>query len=429
MGKYASLILPALSRRHEVDIWCPLAPRILESQVPVITFDASRALGDPRLDEYQMLVYQMGNDANHFLQILELASHRPGILILHDYVLHGLLANYYLSVLRQPLDYVLLMERTYGEQGRKLAEDTVIGRNPGVWTTGAVSDYPLFEPLLANALGAVVHSDFYLSAVRRAFSGPSTKVNLALHPLPSPSVLTRTDLGVPEDRVLILSIGYIGKSKLLDVTIRALYNSPELASRVVFAIVGRECPEESPRLHAMVRDFGLENSVRFVGFQPEHVMHAWIERADFCVNLRRPNTEGASLSVLEQMQHGKAAVVLPNGYYAELPPDAVAIADPYHLESYQELLLRLANDRVWRACVGAKAREYVSKGFDPENYGARLADLIAEVHARTPLTLLAHRVSRELSHVGETAKEIVGPYADAEIRNLFATEEQTPSDA
>jgi len=429
MGKYASLILPALSRRHEVDIWCPPAPRIIEAQVPVITFDARRALGDPRLDTYELLVYQMGNDASHFVQILELASHRPGILILHDYALHGLLAHYYLSVLRQPLDYVRLMEQTHGQQGRKLAEDTILGRNPGIWTSDTVSDYPLFEPLLANALGAVVHSDFYLRAVRRVFSGPSTQINLALHPLPSPSALTRTDLGIPEDRILMLSIGYIGKQKLLDVTIRALHHSPELASRVVFAIVGRDCPEESPRLRAMVRDFGLENSVRFIGFQPDHLMHAWIEHADFCVNLRRPNTEGASLSVLEQMLHGKATVVVPNGSYAELPRDAVVRADPDHLADFQQQLLRLANDHAWRAGVGAKAREHVSAGYDPETYGERLADFITEVYARTPLTFLKQHVSHELSRVGKAAEEIVGPYAEAEIHSLFATGEQPPRDA
>ncbi len=319
MGKYANLILPALSRRHEVHVWCPSSPRLIEADVPVISFQASHALGDPRLDEYEMLVYQMGSDASHFLPILELASQRPGIHILHDYTLNPLLAFYYLSVLRQPVAYVQLMEQTYGELARKYAEETIIGRKRGPLETEELSAYPLFEPVLANALGVVVHSRFYLSAVRRVFSGPSTQIKLALAAVPPPSGLSRSELGVPDDRLLIVSTGYIGKAKLLDVTIEALGRCPELASRVIFAIVGRDCPIEGPKLRAMVRYRRLEDTVRFIGFQPESLLHTWIEHADFCVNLRRPTTEGASLSVLEQMLHGKATVVLPNGFYGELP--------------------------------------------------------------------------------------------------------------
>jgi hypothetical protein len=172
----------------------------------VISFQASHALGDPRLDEYEMLVYQMGSDASHFLPILELASQRPGIHILHDYTLNPLLAYYYLSVLRQPVAYVRLMEQTYGEWARKYAEETIIGRKRGLWETEELSAYPLFEPVLANALGVVVHSRFYLSAVRRVFSGPSTQIKLALAAVPPPSGRgTSLDLTVQRLNLLLQS--------------------------------------------------------------------------------------------------------------------------------------------------------------------------------------------------------------------------------
>lgn len=421
MGRFARLILPHLCRRLEVDVWCPPTSRVMRVPVPVIPFESNLALGDARLDRYDLLVYQMGNDAKHFTRIIDLAQHRPGVHILHDYVMHHIIANYYLDHLRQPIRYVRDMGKYYGPWARAYAEETIIGRNIGMWESDVVADHPFFQPVLLNSLGAVVHSQFHLDAVRKCFAGPSTQINLAVDSPPPPSELTRADLGVPEDRLLMLSTGYISKSKLHDVVIRALHWSPELASRVIFVIVGKDCPVESPKLRAMVRDYKLEDSVRFVGFQPDEFMHAWLEHCDFCINLRRPNTEGASGSVIDQMLHGKATVVIRSGFYAELPEQAVVKAEPDNLGYIHELLLKLASDHAWRARVGGAAKEYAATNFSASRYAERLADFLEDVHARKPIDLLKQRVEFELARLGPTAEALIRPYTDRAIHRLFVT--------
>lgn len=423
MGRYARLILPSLLKRHDVDVWCPLSSRLIEAPAPVVPFESSMALGDPRLDAYDLLLYQMGNDANHFPRILDLSLQRPGVHILHDFVLHHLVSNYYLQLLRHPMGYLHEIEKAYGKAVRRYAEETVAGRNNGLWETDLVSRYPLFEPVLANALGAVVHSSRHLEAVRAVFDGPSARIDLAVAPVHPRTGLSRSALGVPDDRVLMVSSGYINRTKLLHVVIEALHRSPQLAGQALFVIVGRDCPVESPRLRAMVRDYQLEDSVRFTGYQTEDYLHGWLQNADLCINLRRPNTEGASCSVIEQMRHGKPVVVLREGFYAELPEDAVIQAEPDKLDRLHELLLRVVSDKALRERTAAAAREYSSSRFDADCYGERLSDFLQEVLAARPRMLLRHRVGTEIAALGSAAADLIGPYARRTMHRLFVTGE------
>lgn len=419
MGRYARDILPSLQRRHEMHVWCPRSAGSTIPFSPVIPFETIEALGDSRLNDYDLIVYQLGNDARNFDRILPLALKVPGVHILHDYVMHNLIAQITLEKAKDPFRYIWLMQNAYGEAGRKLAEDAVTGRNHGVWQTSDVERYPLFEPVLANSLGVVVHSNFFLRAVRRSFHGPSTKIDLAVAPIPAFRKATREELGVEAGKVLLVSTGYINRPKLLDHVIEALHRNPELAAKALFVIAGADCPVESPRLRAMVEAYGLRQSVRLTGFLPEETMHSWIANADVCINLRRPNTEGASYSVIEQMRHGKTVAVIRTGFYAELPEGTVVEIEPEGLLDLDQTLLRLVSDREFRDRTGAAACDWATAGFQPDCYGTALADFLEEAYAAKPAASQAQTARSDLAGCGSEAGELTRASTDREPGTLF----------
>jgi len=419
MGRYARSILPSLQRRHEVEVWRPRPGKPPIHSVPVVEFETVEALGDSRLDQYDLIVYQVGNDSANFSRIVPLSLRVPGVHILHDYVMHNLIAHLILDTAKDALHYLWLMERAYGGAGRKRAEDTIAGMRVGVWETPEVERFPLFEPLLENSLGVVVHSDFYLKAVQRVFGGPAARINLAVAPIPPFRGATRAELGVDTGKALLVSTGYTNKPKQHDQVIEALHRSPELAARALFVIAGADCPIESPRLRAMVEDYGLQESVRFTGFLPEETMHSWIANADLCINLRRPNTEGASYSVIEQMMHGKAVVVMRNGFYAELPESAVIEIAPDELENLHLLLLRVASDEELRRRTGSAAREWAASRFHPDRYGPALADFLEEAREAKPRALLRQRLKCETALLGPALEAFDWSNLDPESRAPF----------
>ena len=59
---------------------------------------------DARRDEYNLTVYQMGNNPFHF-KIYELALRYPGVVILHDFAIHHIVAAIFLEQKKDEVAY------------------------------------------------------------------------------------------------------------------------------------------------------------------------------------------------------------------------------------------------------------------------------------------------------------------------------------
>src|SRR5437763_6720138 len=118
IADYSALLLPALERRVDVDV----APR------------GGRADGDVAL-------YHLGNDADVHGWILERLRREPGVVVLHDFVLHHLVARLTLGR-KDKKGYVAAMERDAGPAGRSLALGVIDGSVPPLWETRP-EDFPL----------------------------------------------------------------------------------------------------------------------------------------------------------------------------------------------------------------------------------------------------------------------------------------------
>ena len=109
IADYSALLVPALRRRVDLEI----APR------------GKSANGEVAL-------YHMGNDPTVHGWILEQLRRRPGVVVLHDFVLHHLVAGLTLGR-KDRRGYLAAMERDAGVAGRLLALGVVDGCIPPLW--------------------------------------------------------------------------------------------------------------------------------------------------------------------------------------------------------------------------------------------------------------------------------------------------------
>src|SRR5262249_14507100 len=153
-------------------------------------------------------------------------------------------------------------------------------------------------------------------------------------------------------------------------------------------------------LEALTRERGIADSVRFLGYQPADVLHDFLDAADFSINLRFPNSEGCSLSLVEQMSFGKPAVVLDSGVYAEMPDEAV-MKVPLHDDGgeLRRALAALVSDRSVRRRVGAAARTFASSHFTAEAYARNVLDYLSRrgTSGEDPVRLAMGELSTELA--------------------------------
>jgi glycosyltransferase involved in cell wall biosynthesis len=217
----------------------------------------------------------------------------------------------------------------------------------------------------------------------------------------------------------MLTIGYVNPNKRIHSVIEALAQTPELAARATYVVLGAHPPPYYDQLQDLVRRHGLRNTVRFTDYAPEEMLHSYLHHADICLNLRYPATEGASGTLVEHSLAGKAMIVTDTAAYSDLPDDCVLKV--LHAQEKQELpaaLQRLASDEGLRASLGQKAREY-SERFHPARYAEKFLRFASEVRRDKPLLQLADRLASELSRMGVHTGMAINGTVSTECESLF----------
>ena len=150
IADYSALLLPAL--RERVDV--------------VVAEQGKRA---PDAD---VALYHVGNDPDAHGWIVDALNKRPGVVVLHEYVLHHLIAG--ITIGRgNGRGYLDAMERELGVSGRLLGLGVLDNLLPLLWETQP-ERFPLSGVVLDLAHGLIVHSHYVADRARSAgYAGPA----------------------------------------------------------------------------------------------------------------------------------------------------------------------------------------------------------------------------------------------------------------
>ena len=347
IADYSALLVPALERRVELT---------------VVKRGAKRP---PRRTD--VTLYHVGNDPRAHGWILAALGRSPGVVVLHDFVLHHLVSGTTLAR-GDAAGYLDALERDGGLVARLLGHAVVEKRVPPLWESRP-EDFPLAGEVLEHATALVVHSRYVERRARAA--GYEGAIHVVPHPAwPSPSVQPASVRGAP----LIGCFGNVNASKRI----------PQLLE--AFARLRRSLPDARLLLVGAVSPgFDLDRRLQRLGLSDEGIVReAYVEEerlwalmaaCDICVNLRAPTMGETSGSVIRQLSLGKPVVVSDVGWFAELP-DSVALkvpADEHETETLYAALELLARDEGVRAAMSSAALDLVRRGHDVE----RVADLYA----------------------------------------------------
>jgi glycosyltransferase involved in cell wall biosynthesis len=403
IGRYSQSITNKLIDYCEVDLWSSDKSNLLPTELKIFHYQGSEDLS-AKLRGYDFIIYNMGNNLAFHKDIYEVSNKVKGIVILHDYVMQHFFAAYY-QFIRNKQAYIEEMERLYGIRGRDIAIDSINNKRKPFWETDEVSEYPFFEKAIENAIGVIVHSGFCAEKVKQKFLGP---IDMIYHPFYSydridlDRCLKKSDLGIPEDKVLIVSTGHVNPNKRIDRIINILGEHRDLAQRVIYVIIGpHNHMEYYSNLRKIVERYNLHN-IMFLGYQPDEMLYAYLLNADIIINLRYPTTEGAPGSLIEQMYFGKAIIVNNTGFYGEMPDDCVVKIDVDEKEQLNlyNALTKLIDDEIERRNIGIRAKQFASENFTPQKYCQKFIGFLKKIKGSIPITNLIDKISLELSMMG-----------------------------
>ena len=330
IADYSELLMPALRERIDV----------------VVAIEGKRA---PAAD---VALYHIGNYPDAHGWIVDALYKRPGVVVLHEFVLHHLIAG--ITIGRgNGRGYLDAMERDLGVVGRLLGLGVLDNLLPLLWETQP-ERFPLAGPILDHAHGLIVHSHYVGDRARAA--GYDGRIWRIPHPVwPSVDVEPARDVsGAP----LIGCFGYLNMNKRIPQLLEAFASLRRRlpGARLLLAGAAGERFDVGRRLERL----GLTEGVERLDYVPEEQMWSLMAACDVLVNLRYPTMGETSGSVIRALSLGKPLLVSDVGWFSELPDD-VALKIP--VDEYEvatvEAALGFAVEH--GATLGANARAYVER--------------------------------------------------------------------
>lgn len=361
IADYSEALLPHLARQAEIDLFVeegvtPTTPAIADhfAVFPYTAFEQRQ-----RKQPYDLCLYQMGNNTAFHRYMDAFIQTYPGVVTLHDYVLHHFYAEMFADEARYD-EYQTAMQAYYGEFGRYIAE----GLRRGIRSNYVYYQLPFYQRVVTPSRGTIVHSSYLKTKILQY--DPSQHVEVINMGITRPD-LARYDLDqlrakhqLAPDAFVIASFGFIIQDKRIRELLRTFARFAQDVPEARCVLVGKESPAFDVR--RLLRELALEEQVIITGYTPYQDFLEYMALADVCVNLRYPTVRATSANILKIMAFAKPVIVSNLCELLDLP-ETVCVKVPVNDAEEPGLLnafQRLYADPAARRELGQRARQYVA---------------------------------------------------------------------
>jgi len=392
-------LLPFLKKYCEIDLYIDGAdkPTNRNTTSNFKIYDYKKFAKE--IDKYDTILYHIGNNPLH-AYIYKTLKKYPGIVILHDLFIHGLIHGTTLAKGDKP-GYINEFFEMYGKEGKQLAESTINNQN----FAQIEFKYPLIKSILDSSEGILVHSAYGKRIILRDNPDIAVKViNFPVIPFSSldmDSTKTRNGLGLSKDALIIGLFGFVSHHKRIATALKSFKKFHNEFSNSVFLIVG----DENIGLKNLINDLDIKSVIQ-TGFVSFRRMYEYMQVSDICVNLRYPTAGETSASALRLMSMGKPVIVSNVAWFSELPDNCCAKIDVDNFE--EDLLLEylkvLAFNKNLRIKMGENARHFVEKEHNCEMVAEEYYHFMKEVVKRNAANkigdVLIQNIIQDMDEIG-----------------------------
>lgn len=384
ISDYSVDILNGISAYFDIDVFIddgykPACP--LSSNIHVY----NHRLFKDRSGAYFNIVYHMGNSNFHTYMYPYIKKH-AGVVVLHDYNLHG---TAYSSAVAVKKDYKLYREYLlkdypavvvdrYLENLRKSGRVT---HDNDMELNGFITDY---------AQQIIVHSDEAKEKLLRKNIKKSVRVIRSyakIEPLKD-SARMKEKYGYSSDTLVIASFGHVHESKRIMPALKAFHQLSKQYENIFYLLAGKLDPILAPVFNDYLAENGLKERVTVTGYTDLEAFKNYIEVSDICLNLRYPYNGETSGSLMRVLSRGKCVVVNDIGSFSEIPddccvklPNAGTVTELQEVGHIVEALEQLISDNALREELARAARKYAEEYLDIAIIAKRYEDCLADKHA------------------------------------------------
>ena len=377
---YSAMLLPALAEYYDIEVIVD-QPEIsddwIKQHCPIrdVHWFLTHA------DTYDRVLYHMGNSTFH-AHLFDLIKKIPGVVVLHDFYLSGILAHLEHTSPDTPC-WSRALYHAHGYQALAARYHTTdLGE--------IINQYPCNQAVIHESLGLIVHANEPQKMAQHWLGDPLTNAwfHVPLLRLPPPALVDDRDtirarLNLNEDSFVVCSFGFLASTKLSLPLLEAWLDSTLVKNphnRLIF--VGESEGPYGEHIRALINKHQVASQVMITGWISDALFSDYLSSADLGVQLRTGSRGEASAAVLDCMVYGVPTLVNAHGSLAELPNDCVwKLADRFdHLELVNALNILAKNDDK-RLELKTQARDFLQQHHTPASCANRYFDAIETCYA------------------------------------------------
>jgi glycosyltransferase involved in cell wall biosynthesis len=398
IADYSAEVLPLLAGQHEVEVFHNQR-EVERNRLPAHCRirPAAKFLWSHSERPYDLAIYQLGNGPAHGF-LYPLLARVPGLVVLHDLVLHHSRARAFLDPLEASTPgsdpsapeamaeaarirglYLEELRYAYPERAERLFEAQL-----GTVGTLLPYAYPLCRLPLESARLVAAHNDFMVRAIEEEAPGTAAvRIPMSVEPRPVgsyPVASLRARYGFELDDVVVGVFGLLTREKQIETVARAVARAAATAPRLRLLLVG---PSPDPlALDDLLRRLGVRQRTVVTDRVPLWTLPAHMNAADLVVHLRYPTARETSAALLRILAQGRPTILSDLEQWADVPDDAVVRVDVSQEEGQvTRALLQLAGDAKRRHRLGARAQAFVVREHSPAACRAGYESAIAMASA------------------------------------------------
>ncbi len=379
ISNYSVELLPELAAYYDIDVIASqpsISDSLINANCTIKTIDwfQQNAL------MYDRILYQFGNSPFHS-HMFKLLRQHPGVVMLHDFFLSGVLAHDEVTgEIPNAWADALYLSHGYQSVQKRFCESDI----------DKIKDkYPANLEVLQNALGVLVHSD-YSKYLARQWYGKASSDGWAVIPhlrkpvlKPENKMNCRRALKLEENDFVICSFGFLAPTKLNHRLLDAwLSSSLSKKTHCKLIYVGENHGGNyGANLLKTINESGLEERIRITGWVDTVVFSQYLAAADLGVQLRTLSRGETSGAVIDCMNYSLPTIVNANGSMSDLPKDAVwMLPDEFTHAELIDALETLWENNERRNQLAKHAREVIITLHDPKNCAKQYAQAIEGIY-------------------------------------------------
>jgi glycosyltransferase involved in cell wall biosynthesis len=193
----------------------------------------------------------------------------------------------------------------------------------------------------------------------------------------SDKIPARKELRLPSDKTLILYAGYLTKRKGVYELLEAIHRVQQKCPDILLIMCGTG-PEEQT-LRRLIREKGMEHTVRMAGEVEPEQMNKWMQASDLFV--LASHTEGMPNVAMEAMGCGLPVVASAVGGLTGAIGDCngALLIPPENVNELEKTIVKVINNDQLRASMSIAARKRAEERFGIKRNAGLIMDYLQKI--------------------------------------------------